>query len=104
MENWRKWERLSDNARLLDSCLQGCDCNTRCDCIENDNIAFKNDVLHVRKFTPPSILPVNKNGAIVMNRKGKMFGPYLYIEWLRYSYFLIDRFLFVVVLLLMAFP
>ena len=93
--DWIRWQSLSRDAKALDKNLQACDCVARgwynCDCERKDFLKWDNDFLYQRKFSPRPVRPVNKNGAFVATRsKGRIEGPYLYKEWLEYSYFLFD--------------
>ena len=93
--DWVRWRQLSNNARLLDTNLQACDCVKRgwfnCDCEERDFQRWDKDFLYQRRFQPRPVRPVNKNGAFVATRNlGRIEGPFLYTEWLEYSYFLFD--------------
>ena len=91
MPNWKKWQKLSDQARSLDTCLQACNCVARgwyhCDCNSKDEQAWLKDYQYIRKFEPRPVRPVNKDGAFVIKRNsGHIEGPYRYHEWLEYSY------------------
>ena len=93
--DWVRWRQLSQNARLLDTNLQACDCVKRgwynCDCEQLDFQRWDLDFLYQRRFQPRPVRPVNKNGAFVATRdRGRIEGPFLYTEWLEYSYFLFD--------------
>ena len=93
--DWVRWRHLSQNARFLDTNLQACDCVRRgwynCDCEQRDFQRWDRDFLFQRRFQPRPVRPVNKNGAFVATRnRGRIEGPYLYSEWLEYSYFLFD--------------
>ena len=93
--DWVRWKELSDNSLLLDDCLATCDCVKRgwydCDCIKVDNERWDQDFLYVRKFTPPNVRPVNKNGHFVSHPKGHIEGPYQYREWLKYGFDIFDK-------------
>ena len=77
---------MSRNSLNLDTCLEGCGCAERgisnCDCIQKDKFLWENDFLYTRKFTPPPVRPVNRNGCMVLHPQGYVMGPYLYDEWL----------------------
>ena len=93
--DWVRWKHLSRNAKLLDTNLQACDCVKRgwynCDCELRDFQRWDKDFLYQRRFQPRPVRPVNKNGAFVATRNlGRIEGPFLYSEWLEYSYFLFD--------------
>ena len=94
MPDWKKWEKLSRDSLNLDTCLQGCGCAERgrfnCQCIKKDELNWKNDFLYTRKFSPPPVRPVNKNGAMVLHPDGYVMGPYLYSEWLASGFELFD--------------
>ena len=94
--NWNKWTQYSDEAIQMDHVMQCCSCVTRgqydCNCEEEDRQAWLNDVTYVRKFTPPPVRPVNKDGAIVIDEYGLIRGPYLYEHWRHYSFYLLDYF------------
>ena len=93
--DWVRWKELSDNSLLLDNCLSACDCVKRgwydCSCIRDDNRKWDQDFLYVRKFTPPNVRPVNKNGHFVSHPSGHIVGPYQYTEWLKYGFDIFDR-------------
>ena len=93
--DWKRWHEYSNNSRKLDSALTCCPCKLRgwyrdCDCEFKDEQNWLNDFLYVRKFQPPCIRPVNKNGAMVLHPLGFVMGPFTYLEWLNYSYELFD--------------
>ena len=93
--DWNRWKQLSDDARKLDDVLSCCPCQLRglyhlCDCETKDEQRWLNDLLYVRRFQPPPVRAVNKNGAIVMHPLGFCMGPYLYKDWLTYCYDLFD--------------
>ena len=93
--DWNRWRHLSHESRLLDDNLKACDCVRRgwynCDCEEIDRMRWDQDFLFQRRFTPRPVRPVNKNGAFVADRSsGNIKGPYLYTEWLEYSFKLFD--------------
>ena len=93
--DWGRWKHYSDNSRKLDDALSCCPCNLRgwynqCDCEAQDEKKWLSDFLYVRKFQPPCIRAVNKNGAMVMHPLGFVMGPHTYKEWLTYSYDLFD--------------
>ena len=93
--DWVRWKDLSRNSKALDRNLQACDCVSRgwynCDCEKKDFLRWDRDFLYQRRFAPRPVRPVNKSGAFVATRsKGRIEGPYLYQEWLEYSYFLFD--------------
>ena len=93
--DWRRWQELSDNARKLDTALSCCSCRIRgwynyCDCETADKQKWLDDFLFVRRFAPPCIKPVNKDGALVMHPDGYIMGPYTYDEWLAYCFELFD--------------
>ena len=93
--DWARWKHFSSLSRALDRNLQACDCVARgwynCDCERKDFLRWDKDFLYQRKFTPRPVRPVNKTGAFVATRsKGRIEGPFLYKEWLKYSYFLFD--------------
>ena len=73
--NWEAWEQWAHEALALDTNLEGCKCENDCNCVYKDTIEWLRDVTRVRKFSPPSIIPVNKTGAIVLNEKGIIQGP-----------------------------
>ena len=93
---WQDWHKWSDRARGLNTILQCCLCVKRgiydCSCEVDDLKAWLDDFLYDRKFTPPPVKPVNKNGALVMHKAGFVVGPYLADEWKQYSYYLLDYF------------
>ena len=93
--DWVRWKELSDNSLLLDNCLSACDCVKRgwydCSCIRDDNRKWDQDFLYVRKFTPPNVRPVNKNGHFVSHPSGHIVGPYQYTEWLKYGFDIFDK-------------
>lgn len=93
--DWNYWRFLSQESKALDSNLQACDCVARgwfnCDYEQKDFLKWDHNFLFQRRFCPRPVRPVNKNGAFVATRyKGRIEGPYLYKEWLEYSYFLFD--------------
>ena len=92
--DWKRWKQLSDNSRKLDFALSCCPCDLRgwyhCDCESKDEQMWLNDHLYVRRFAPPCIRAVNKNGAMVIHPLGFAMGPYTYMEWLTYAYDLFD--------------
>lgn len=94
--NWSKWEQYSRESLRMDTALECCNCIKRgqydCDCEAQDRQAWLNDVTYIRKFEPPPVRPVNKNGAMVIDKYGLIRGPYLYEQWRHYSYFLLDYF------------
>ena len=73
-------------------CEKLCFCSKSCFCEEEDYANWQNDFLYRQKFTPPPVLPVNKNNCIVLDIKGQIQGPYLYEQWLNYSFFCLDYF------------
>ena len=93
---WSEWEKWSDRARHIPSALECCECTKRgiydCTCELDDLNLWLNDVCYDRKFVPPPVKPVNKNGALVMHPAGFIVGPYLGMDWKHYSYFLMDYF------------
>ena len=44
----------------------------------------------MRRFAPPQVRAVNKNGAMVLDEKGVVQGPFTHGEWLEYSFWLFD--------------
>ena len=94
--NWNHWEQLSKEALRMDTALECCTCKIRgqydCNCEEIDRQAWLNDVTYVRKFEPPPVRPVNKDGAMVIDKYGLIRGPYLYEQWRHYSYYLLEYF------------
>ena len=94
--HWEQWYRHSQDALLMDNVLECCPCVTRgiydCDCELQDFHAWNNDITYTRKFTPPPVRPVNKNGAMVIDQYGLVRGPYLYEHWREYSFYLLDYF------------
>ena len=93
--DWDRWRELSKNSLLLDDCLAACKCVLRgwydCDCIAKDNKRWDEDFLYVRKFAPPNVRPVNRNGCFVMHPNGFIAGPYQYSEWLAYGFKMFDK-------------
>ena len=93
--DWDRWKEMSDNSLLLDDCLSACDCVKRgwydCNCIFLDNQRWDQDLLYVRKFTPPNVRPVNKNGHFVSHPDGHIMGPFQYQEWLKYGFDIFDK-------------
>ena len=61
----KKWERFSNEGFHPDN--KACECDIECSCYEDDLNRWLLDVTHVRKFTPKSVMPVNRNGAIVLS-------------------------------------
>ena len=47
---------------------------------------------YTRIHTYPRVLPVNYRGDFVCNRKGEIQGPVEYSQWLKYSYYLLEKF------------
>ena len=94
--NWSEWEQYSKESLRMDTALECCNCTKRgqynCDCEIQDRQAWLNDVTYIRKFEPPPVRPVNKNGALVIDEYGLIRGPYLYEQWRHYSYHLLDYF------------
>ena len=94
MPNWEQWKEFSRNSLNLDTCLQGCGCAERgisgCNCLAKDKSLWDNDFLYVRKFTPPPVRPVNRNGYMVLHKDGYVMGPYTYDEWLASGFELFD--------------
>ena len=74
--------------------LQCCECYHRgwynCDCEEKDWQKWQHDFLHQRRFSPPPVRSVSKEGAMVINRQGIVQGPFLHSEWLEYCFYLFD--------------
>ena len=89
---WDSWQNISAQNSRLDNCLQPC--SDTCDelCVRQDMKNYLKDFTHRLIHQPPNVRPVNKNGAMVLNRKGQIMGPYSYIQWLEYSYLLVDKF------------
>ena len=92
----RKWQQYSAESLQMDNVLECCTCITRgiynCNCEYEDFLKWDADVTYVRKFTPPPVRPVLKNGAMAIDQYGLLRGPYLYEQWREYSFFLIDYF------------
>ena len=94
------WESLSEKARSRDSYFKSCGhcfyqtpysiaylisskvslkCAEGCTaefCEALDQYHCEKDFLYMSKLAPPPVLPVNKLGAVVLDREGKMKGPY----------------------------
>ena len=90
--DWGLWEQWSRETIKLDDVLKGCYHLENCDCERIDEQRWFEDVTYVRKYQPRPVRPVNFQGAMVFNREGQMFGPYLYNEWLLYGWSLLDLF------------
>ena len=93
--DWKLWEKLSREALRSDDCLQACPCVERgwynCDCEIKDFEKWDRDFLYHRKFQPKPVRAVNKSGFMIMKEKtGYIEGPYVYLEWLSYSWKLFD--------------
>ena len=95
----------SEDSLKLDSCLQGCycgrppanmcmdlQCKLHCHHEQIDEFKWDHDFLYVRKFKPPCVKPVNWRDAWVMDRQGRLRGPYTYDAWLRYGFWALDNF------------
>ena len=103
--NKLKWRMLSEDSLKLDDCLAGCQCG-RNHCTEDcekdcrrhcrneiiDEQKWQKDFLYVRKYMPPSVKAVNWRNNWVMDRKGRLRGPYTYQSWLRYGFWAFDTF------------
>ena len=94
--DWGLWTKLSQDALKQDDCLEACSCVRQgwynCDCEHQDFLKWDQDVLYHRKFQPRSVRSVNRKGFMVMKEKtGYIEGPYLYSEWLEYSWQLFDK-------------
>ena len=96
---------MSQDSLKLDTCLQGCPCGgVHCDesCSEfctkhctveqDDRRRWEADFLYVRRFEPPAIKAVNYQKSWVVDRSGRLRGPYTYQSWLRYGYWALDTF------------
>ena len=91
--DWNKWEKFSRDGQFQDSEAPGeCSCQLVCECFQKDLEEWLADVLHVRKCVPRPGKSVNKNDHLVINEAGILQGPYLFEEWLEYSYILLDKF------------
>ena len=103
--NKTAWRRLSEDSLKLDSCLQGCycqkehctlacspDCNLHCQNERKDRERWLNDFTYVRRFEPPCVKAVNWQKNWVMDRKGRLRGPYTHEAWTRYGWWALDTF------------
>ena len=93
--DWRRWFKYSDDARKLDTALSCCSCKIRgwyvqCNCELEDEQRWLEDFLYVRKFQPPCVRAVTKDGAFVSHPLGFIMGPHTYKEWLTYCFDLFD--------------
>ena len=93
--DWERWKHLSENSRKLDKVLSCCPCvlrgwHTSCNCEFEDEQKWLKDFLYVRRFEPPCVRPVTKDGAMVIHPDGFIMGPYTYKEWLSYCFDLFD--------------
>ena len=111
-----KWEKLSDKARSRDTYFQSCGhtfyrppytvkfllesrislpesrtCSAQF-CEALDQYECEKDILYMSKLRPPSVKPVNKKAALVVNEEGTIQGPYTFHEWFEYSFHLWDKF------------
>lgn len=115
--NWRKWEKLSEKAKRSDTWGKGCGhtcwqipfnfsfltmsnfifaqalaCPLLEECQAVDEWWHDKDFLHLKKYEPPLIRPVNYKNALVLNKHGQIVGPTTQKEWLIHSQKMLDIF------------
>ena len=113
---WTYWEQLSRKAEALDTIDTDCghtfywipysidylvksriSLKNDMTCLDKhcraiDEYFFEKDILHIPRFQPKPIRPLNRDSRTVINREGVIQGPYLHSEWLNYSWVLWDQF------------
>ena len=91
--DWDQWKSWSERATDLDLISKGCFCDGKpCNCERDSNLVWLNYAAYVRDLSPPAVRAVDRFGKPMTKFADGSKTPYEFIEWLEYSYSLVDKF------------